>query len=228
MDAAEVHRETWLNLMAQKLAPRFAELGHPLPAFRASIGFPSSGKDSKANAECWNSKASADGHFEILIRPDYDDAVMVTALLAHELTHAAVGFDCGHKGNFAKVMKANGFKPPMTSTVPTDAFRAWVAPFIEELGPFPHARLTWRGAALDPFGAGFGEGAGGDQAPKLVARPGSSAPKKQTTRLKKANCSHCGYTVRVTQRWLEVGPPHCPQHGAMDCDVDLPDDGADE
>lgn len=34
--------------------------------------------------------------------------------------------------------------------------------------------------------------------------------KKQTTRLLKAECG-CGYTVRVTAKWIEeVGPPICP------------------
>jgi hypothetical protein len=43
-------------------------------------------------------------------------------------------------------------------------------------------------------------------------------PKKQTTRLLKAECLGigCGYTVRVAARWIaDCGPPHCPKHGAM-------------
>lgn len=34
--------------------------------------------------------------------------------------------------------------------------------------------------------------------------------KPQTTRLLKAACSSCGYTVRVTKRWADKGLPVCP------------------
>ncbi|HZP68353.1 MAG TPA: hypothetical protein VFB29_00285 [Pseudolabrys sp.] len=41
--------------------------------------------------------------------------------------------------------------------------------------------------------------------------------KKQSTRLLKCECGECGYTVRVTRKWLEaVGAPHCPQDGEME------------
>jgi hypothetical protein len=46
-------------------------------------------------------------------------------------------------------------------------------------------------------------------------------PKKQRVRMLKAACAtdSCGYTVRVAASWVrDVGPPHCPQHGAMSVD----------
>lgn len=46
--------------------------------------------------------------------------------------------------------------------------------------------------------------------------PISTRPPRQSTQLKKCECRKCGYTVRVTQKWLDIGPPHCSQHGAMD------------
>jgi ssDNA-binding Zn-finger/Zn-ribbon topoisomerase 1 len=33
---------------------------------------------------------------------------------------------------------------------------------------------------------------------------------KAGTRLLKAECPECGYTVRVTQKWIDVGMPTCP------------------
>lgn len=42
--------------------------------------------------------------------------------------------------------------------------------------------------------------------------------KKQRGRLIKCICTAegCGYTVRVTRKWIvDPGPPHCPVHGAM-------------
>lgn len=42
------------------------------------------------------------------------------------------------------------------------------------------------------------------------------------TRMLKASCGHCAYTVRLTRKWLlDAGPPICPvdggSHGAMEC-----------
>jgi hypothetical protein len=35
----------------------------------------------------------------------------------------------------------------------------------------------------------------------------------------KAECGDCGYTVRVTRKWVDdVGVPHCPAHGSMHVD----------
>lgn len=44
--------------------------------------------------------------------------------------------------------------------------------------------------------------------------------RKQGTRLLKAYCEKCGYAVRVTKTWLEVGMPSCGRkgHGRMVCD----------
>lgn len=35
---------------------------------------------------------------------------------------------------------------------------------------------------------------------------------KQSTRLIKAYCDECGYTVRVTRKWIRVAFPICPLH----------------
>lgn len=210
-----MNRETWLNQLADKMAPRFKQLGFPLPKFYVSVGFPSAGKDGRAAAECWDAKASADGRFHIHIRPDEADSMMIAGHLAHELTHAAVGFDCGHKGDFAAVVLDLGLQRPLTSTVPGDKFKAWAQPFLDELGPIPHASLRW----TDARGKLRGIKPGTDRQvdiEELTGADSSTAKPKQSTRLKKAECGLCGYTVRVTQKWLEVGAPHCPNHGAME------------
>lgn len=227
-----MNRETWLNMLADKMAPRFAEMGYPLPKFRVSVGFGANGQRSRSAAEVWHSSVSEDGTFEILIMPDQVDADLVACHLAHELTHTAVGFDQGHKGNFAKVALALGMNRPMTATTPGPAFKEWVAPFLAELGTLPHAKLRFdRGVGVTAPAAPAAKGGNqdepeGDQADRKAHRRAgeSTRPPKQTTRLKKAECSQCGYTVRVTSKWLEVGPPGCPLHGPMDCDVDLPED----
>lgn len=209
-----MNRETWLNEMAQRMAPRFEELGFKLPPFRVAVGFTSAGKSKKVGGECWHSSRSEDKRFEILISPIQAESVKVACTLAHELTHAAVGFQHKHKGDFAKVMKALGAEGPMTATVPGPAFAEWVAPFIAELGALPHARLTWD-EQRSPMPRDDGQE--GDEGEDEGASSSNAKP-KQKTRLLKCICSECGYTVRTTAKWLEVGPPHCPMHGAMDTD----------
>lgn len=228
-----MNRETWLNAIAERMAPRFAELGFPLAPFRVAIGFTSGGQNARAAAEVWSAAASADGKFEILIRPDEDDSLMVAAYLAHELSHVAVGLKEGHRGNFRKVMMLIGMTKPFTATVPTDRFKEWVKPFLDELGPIPHGKLQWREVYIAPDGSrlpgaaklvkGLREGMDPEQLQEII----TNAPKKQTTRLLKVSCSECGYTARVTRKWLDkAGAPLCPDHGPMTNDQE--DDECDE
>lgn len=216
-----MNRETWLNEMAVRMAPRFAELGHALPPYRVSMGLPSSGMRAPVAGECWSKTVSADEHYEIFINPVRDDSVAIGATLAHELAHAAVGLQCGHKGDFAKVVSALGFGRPYTSTEAgtTPVVRAWLQGMINDLGRIPHARLSTPRDEATPVRRGVGgvelKSAAVATAPRGADEPESNRPPKQTTRLMKAECAECGYTVRVTSKWLEVGPPHCPVHGAM-------------
>lgn len=166
-------REEWMQTFTDAARPRFEELGSPLPeTIRISIGFPSTGKRSNAIGQCWYSEASDDGVCEIFIRPSLqDDSRRIAGVLVHELVHAA-----GHKGHgpdFKKVATGLGLGGKMTATTETDAFYAWADPVLEQLGPFPGAKLN--------------EG-------MLI---GGKA--KQTTRMLKVECGDCGWTFRATQ-----------------------------
>ena len=184
-------REEWLGKVAAKMAPWFKGLKAPLPPVRASIGFPSTGCRARRIGECWDKSASADGTCEIFIRPDLIDPVEVAATLAHELAHAALGRDEKHGKEFARVVRALGLIGNVTATGPGPEFVARIKPVLAKVGPMPGAKLDF-------------------------SQP-SSARKKQTTRLLKAECPTCGYTVRVTQKWVDsVGAPHCPAHGEME------------
>jgi len=46
-------------------------------------------------------------------------------------------------------------------------------------------------------------------------RGGKSKGPGSGSRLNKVCCETCGYTARVSRKWLDVGAPHCPDHGAM-------------
>ena len=188
--ASKRAREDWLNRGALALGPAFARLEAPLPE-RVRITM-SLTRKSRAIGTCYDKSVSADGTFEILIRLDQAEPLEVLAILAHELVHAAVGLECGHKGPFARVARALGLEGKLTATTPGPGFLALVKPILAKLGPFPHA-------VLNVFGGGR-----------------NSGPKAQKGRMVKLKCSGCGYIARTTRVWLDdVGPAHCPNHGPM-------------
>ena len=202
------NREAWLNAVACGMAPLFEAMGAPLPdRIRVAIGFTSTGRKGRSIGECWDNRRSADGHFEIFIRPDLAHApdampMQIAAILAHELVHAAVGIAAGHGKAFKRIAVGLGLAGPMRATTPGEGFVAVATPILDTVGALPHVRLD----------------SGGQ----------STAPKKQTTRLLKCECGTCGYTVRTARKWLDrAGAPLCPapDHGIMRHDP-LDDDNA--
>jgi hypothetical protein len=70
--------------------------------------------------------------------------------------------------------------------------------------PYPHGAITGRGEILVP------PTNPGDK--PVILRP-DDRPKKQGTRMLKAECPECGYTIRLTKKWADVGLPTCPTDG---------------
>lgn len=177
-------REAWLNRVAEGLRPIFRKAGAPFPErFRVTLSLT---PGRRVVGACYDPKASADGTAEILVRIDQAEAAEVAGILAHELVHAGVGLDCGHRGPFKRAARAIGLEGPLRATKPGAALLAALAPVLEDVGPFPHAAL--------------------DFAAKR------SGPKRQKNRHHKVSC-WCGYSVRITQTWLDShGPPICPKH----------------
>ena len=106
-------------------------------------------------------------------------------ILGHELIHAAVGPKVGHKGIFRTLATDLGLIGKMTATVGGEKYIALVAPFLEQLGPYPHGELDAKAGPVKP----------------------------QTTRLIKVQCPMCEYTARITRKWLDdPGAPFCPTH----------------
>jgi hypothetical protein len=196
-------REAWLVAMIEALRPHFEANGGTVPAnVRIACGWPSARALSGSNGsrtigQCWHAAASKDGTVEIFVSPYLDEPMRIAGVVAHELCHAILGEGVGHKGPFKKLAKAIGLEGKMTATTEGPIFIAAVQPLLDLLGPYPHASLD------------------------------GSNRKKQTTRLLKASCTECGYTVRVTKRWVDdVGAPYCPVHGEMS--VDMPEEGEGE
>ena len=180
-------REEWLTAGIEEVRSLFDLSGKSLPKqIRVSCGFPSTALRSGAIGECWINSASADGTFEILIHPKLADPVAVFEVLIHELCHATAGA-FNHGINFQKIAKAmhleaiGSGRQPWKSTKGNANFLPTYADIITSLGDYPHAELK-----------------------------SDRQIKKQTTRLLKAVCPSCGYTVRLTQKWADQGMPDCP------------------
>lgn len=180
-------REEWLTAGIEEVRPLFDLYSKPLPArIRVSCGFPSTALRSGAIGECWINSASADGTFEILIHPKLADPESVFEVLIHELCHATAGA-FNHGVNFQKIAAAMHLmaigtgKQPWKSTKGDPDFGVVYGDIISSLGAYPHAELK-----------------------------SDRQIKKQSTRMLKACCPSCGYTVRLTQKWADIGMPTCP------------------
>ena len=210
-------REQWLKSATNSLRPMFEKAGLPLPAsIRYAIAFTSSGRKGKAVGETWHAPASADGHYEIMIRADIADPVEVLVVLTRQLVHAALPPKEDSGRLFKAAASKIGLQGKMRDCSPNPLLADRLNALAAELPPLPHARLDIHWKAID-------------------------RPKKQGTRMRKAECmgvlgdqdsirEPCGYTIRLASKWARLGAK-CPIHGDMQIaeeDDDEPRQGADE
>ena len=193
-----MNREQWLEAAVNEMRPMFKGAGFKLPPkVFVSVGWPSSGGTRRQNmtiGQAWSPENSADGKTgHVFISPVLADSNRVLDVLVHELGHVVVGVKHGHKAPFVRFCKAIGLDGKPTATVASDALNEKLTALVEKIGVYPHASLA----------------------------PGER--KVQGTRLLKVVCPDCGYTIRVTQKWIDEGYPTCPC-GAVMCDPDLLDD----
>lgn len=192
-ETPSMKRQAWLESATSLLRKRFTSAGYKVPdAIRISCGFPKgAGARNKSIGQCWATDASSDQHNEIFISPEIGDGVVIFGIIAHELAHAVVGVDKGHKRPFKQCAEKVGLTGKMTATVGSPDFDKWAKSEIAKIGKYPG------GIIID------------------------NGKKKQTTRLLKCECSTCGYTARVTRKWIDAaGTPVCP----TDLDTMLCDD----
>ncbi len=183
------NREAWLQAATAQLCEMMQEAyGATLSAsgVRVSVGFPANGALRNRNrtiGQCWSGQCATDGLPQVFLHPQLISGVEVLGVLLHELIHADVGTACGHKGPFKQAMIAVGLggKPTATVVDAGSALETQLLVILAEIGEYPHA-------ALDASRA---------------------IRKKQSTRLLKVECRGCGYVIRVTKKWADVGLPTC-------------------
>jgi hypothetical protein len=179
-------REQWLEAAVRLMVPRFEGKEYEVPGVKVSCGFPSGralSRKKQAIGECWGKEITVDGVPQIFVSPIIKDPLETLAILTHEVVHAVVGSPAKHGSKFRKCALAVGLEGKMTATHAGDDLKETCVEWIKDLGQYPHAGLKPR------------------------ARP----DKKQTTRMVKCECKKCGYTARVSRKWLDdAGAPLCP------------------
>src|ERR1700733_2018456 len=93
-------REEWLLKATAELRPLFKKYDAPIPvvgALMMGCGWPRGGK-TELIGQCFGKSWTADGVTHIFISPTQGDDMSVLATLVHELIHAAVGVEEGHRG----------------------------------------------------------------------------------------------------------------------------------
>lgn len=179
-------REQWLQAAVGKLRPLFLGAGYTVPELYVSCSFPSRGATSakkRVLGQCWSGTTSADGKPHLFITPFLvlpTDPQGVLPTLVHEMVHSVLP-EAKHGPAFRAAMKKVGLAGKPTATHADEGLIERLALLANELGDYPHSEISIL-----------------------------SVEKKQTTRMKKAECPCCGYTVRLTQKWADVGLPACP------------------
>jgi hypothetical protein len=189
MKGNAMNREQWLTDLMHKLSPLLEAHQKGATAcmdtWRVSVGWPGGrGSKNRAIGQCWPDTASKDGRTEMFISPALDDPMQAAETLLHEMVHASVGVKFKHGPVFGKLARAVGLSGKLTATVAGPELVQRLHAILNSLPEYPHASLN----------------AGAE----------TSGPKKQTTRMLKAQCPECGYTVRLTAIWVAVGLPSCP------------------
>ena len=183
-----MNREEWLSKMGDKVCEMFASKGYKErpKKMRFSCSLPSRGAFSEARkvvGQCWSEEASDDQTIEILISPTLGNALDAASTLVHELVHVYVGIECGNGRIFRKCAVAVGLTGKMTETHATPELQEFLNKCINELGEYPHAKLS----------------------------NSNHTKKKQVNRYLKLVCSdgHPEFYVRATEKMLKSGTPLC-------------------
>jgi hypothetical protein len=199
-------REEWLADARDQIGVVFEEHGGTVPSIRVGVAWPSGGVRSRVRGETWARSASGDNAAEITIRMTETDPVEILGILIHEMAHA-VGFEFGHGKEYGKLLEPFGLEGRLTATKPGEELRSTLAIMVQGLGAYPMG--SFLGGIFGGRVPGPGDAGGDDGAIK------SSGSKTQTTRYIKVECPQCGYTARITRKWLAQGNPSCPEGDEM-------------
>lgn len=177
-------REEWLTVAANEIYKHLfgiEESEDMISKWRFSSGFPIGSRGSSTIlGQCLAPSQSSSGCTEIYISPTISDSEKVLEVLHHEMVHAHVGVEHKHDRQFKTWMRLSGLRGTPKATRPAFRSTEQYKKIIAEYGEYPHSSV------------------------KLPERGSVGSP------MKKACCPKCGYTIRVTEKWLAIGLPYCP------------------
>ena len=144
-----MNREQWLTEAAKHVnTDIFIPLGKEAVDFRVSVGFPPKGGKPNQRGKavigvCFNPALSAGNITEIFISPLLETAFEAIDTLGHEMVHAIVGTECGHKGPFKRLALAIGLNNgKMTEASAGPELTERLNAILERMPPYPHSKLT--------------------------------------------------------------------------------------
>ena len=193
--------------------------GYTFPPIRVASGWTGSGHEGCTLGVCYSKAGSKAGYYELFVSPTVDDAVAVVAIMLHEAAHAIDECKSDHGETYGTIAERMGLTkagPDGTGEWPRQAYPS--DDMLESLRADAMAWDAYPHAALNPPPPPSGQGGGGSGDPGDGKDDGKADP-KQGTRLLKAQCSACGYTVRVTMKWASRGLPLCPVCVPVDTDM---------
>jgi hypothetical protein len=194
-------REEWLQQLVEALHPLFDDVGEQIPSnVRIACGWPSRGGTARVKrvvGQCWPELSSADGSMEIFISPWLADPVDVAGVVVHELVHAVLRCEYGHRGPFKRIAVGLGLEGKMPATTVGPQLSGRLSDAILEIGPYPHAQLETQMHTVQ----------------RIPLIPGEGM-KKQSTRLMRLECPNqdCKFVIWTTRKWIYRYPvlPICP------------------
>ena len=176
------NREQWLDMAVDSIRDLYRLNGRSLPEnVKVSIGEP---KGKKAGI-CYSPECSEDNVNHIFINPEHcnrNSMKYLLFVLLHETAHVIAGVNAKHGKDFKAVLWDAGVAGKTLKEMQAgDNLSIAFEEILRRIGNVPQERLHLE----------KGEG-------------------KQSTRLLKAACPSCGYTIRVTRKWVnEAGLPTC-------------------
>lgn len=152
-----INREAWLQAAMTELDKAFfAENGYKLPErLEVSVGFARGSK--KAIGICFDPVHSVEQATQMWVCPTQDEPTRVLDILLHEMIHASVGCEEGHKGLFRKLAKEFGLEGKMTATYVTEGteLHKRLASIATTLGPYPHKKMVLKPKEKGKGGSGW-------------------------------------------------------------------------
>jgi hypothetical protein len=185
-------REDWLTDAVAQLRPIFDVIGKPIPnRIRVTAGHPINFKRNRRLGDCHAAGDSADRSIEICVSPTIAKPVAVFTVLLSQLCRATAGA-LSYGTAYESIATEVGLVPTNVDTLDkwktctgNSMFTDLYGELIAGLGDYPHAAL------------------------------GVADSRTQSTRMLKAFCPECSYTVRLTSKWAAMGLPTCPLDGEV-------------